>query len=67
MGRAPRGNGREDAEAAQYCFSDDNLESQRERALSAFQSYKAQPLDDRPMIADVTESQRKNIMGYWKW
>ena len=47
MGRARRGNGKkEDA---------DDLESKRERARSALQSYKARPLDDRPIIAEVTD------------
>jgi hypothetical protein len=63
-----RGNGKKEgagAMEAQRSFSDD-LESKRERARSALQSYETQPLDDRPMIAEATEDQRKSSMAYSK-
>jgi hypothetical protein len=53
------------ASKAQRCFADD-LESKRERALAAFNSYQSQPLDDCLMIAPETDDSRHRNMESWK-
>lgn len=50
---------------AKRCFPDD-LESRRQRALLALKLYASQPLDDRPVIADVTGHRRDRTMVVWR-
>jgi hypothetical protein len=49
----------------QRVFSDD-VESKRARAQAALKSYKGMPLDDRLMIAPVTDDVRHRNMESWK-
>ena len=66
MGCIRRGNGDYAMSAATNTASVEDLEAKRERALSAFRSYTSQPLDDRPVIAPMTDGARHSRMEIWK-
>jgi hypothetical protein len=44
----------------------EDLEAQKAWAFATFKKYNLEPLDDRPMIATLTDSSRYRNMESWK-